>query len=139
MDVRLFTENDYNEVIKLWKRTGLILSLSDEKEELLKLAKHNPESFFLLTDGNKIVGAVAATWDGRRGYINRLAIDPSLQNQGLGKMLMQKAMEFYGNKGAVKVHLMVEKSNIKVVDYYKKQNWEIRDDLVLMTKTLRKE
>ena len=61
------------------------------------------------------------------------------QNKGYGKLLMQKAMDHYESKGLVKVHLMVEKSNSIVIDYYKKLGWNIRDDLILMTKILRDE
>ncbi len=135
--IRLFKEDDYENVIQLWKDAGLILSLSDEKNELMKFFKHNPDSFFLLIIDDKIRGAVIAAWDGRRGYINHLAIHPDIQRKGFGKILMKKSIEFYNSVGAVKVHLLVEKSNMEVVEYYKKQDWYVRDDLVMMTKTLR--
>ena len=136
VNIRLFREEDYEDVVQLWKDTGLILSLSDERDELLKFAKFNSESFFILEE-DRIIGAVVAAYDGRRGYINHLAVHPDYQGERYGKLLMDKTMENYNSLNCVKVHLMIEKSNSKVVEYYEKMGWYIRDDLILMTTTLR--
>ena len=32
-----------------------------------------------------------------------------------------------------KIHLFIEKHNKKVIDFYSKQGWEVRDDLVMMS------
>ena len=134
---RLFHESDYKEVHSLWVRSGLKLSLSDKKDELLKFAKFNKDSFFLLIKDELIIGAVFAAYDGRRGYINHLAVDPIYQGHGFGKLLMDKSMEYYNSINCVKVHLMIEKDNSQVVEFYHNRDWHIRDDLILMTKTLR--
>ncbi len=134
---RLFVDSDYEEVYSLWIRSGLKLSLSDNKEELLKFAEYNRDSFFLLINNDAIIGAVFAAYDGRRGYINHLAVDPNFQGHGLGKLLMDKSIEYYDSINCVKVHLMIEKDNSQVVEFYNSRDWHIRDDLILMTKTMR--
>lgn len=135
--IRIFEEKDYEAVISLWKSAGLYISLSDTKKELMKFQKRNPNSFFILEVDNQIIGAVIASWDGRRGYINHLAILPNFQKKGFGKLLMNKCYEYYETVEAVKIHLLVEKTNKDVVSYYKNQGWYVRDDLIMMTKTLR--
>ncbi len=134
---RLFEESDYDDVHSLWIRSGLKLSLSDNREELLKFAEFNKDSFFLLIHDGDIIGVVFAAYDGRRGYINHLAVDPKFQGHGFGKLLMDKSMEFYNSIDCVKVHLMIEKDNSQVIKFYNNRDWHIRDDLILMTKTLR--
>lgn len=137
INFRLFKDSDYDEVYSLWISAGLKLSFSDKKDELLKFAKFNKDSFFLLIHDGKIIGAVLAAYDGRRGYINHLAVDPIFQGHGLGKLLMDKTMEYYNSLNCVKVHLMIEKDNSQIIEFYNRRDWHIRDDLILMTKTLR--
>ena len=139
LSFREYTTGDYKIVNDLWVNAGLILGLSDKKEEIQILIENQGNKFFLLEQNSEIIGTVICSFDGRRGYIQHVAVRKEDQNKGYGKLLMQKAMDHYESKGLVKVHLMVEKSNSIVIDYYKKLGWNIRDDLILMTKILRDE
>jgi len=50
--------------------------------------KVNPELFLVgVTDG-KIVAAVMGGYEGHRGWINYLAVDPAYQRKGYGRQLM---------------------------------------------------
>lgn len=113
--------------------------MSDKKEEIQLLIQNQGNKFFLLEKKSEIIGTVICSYDGRRGYIQHVAVKTNEQHKGHGKILMKKALDYYESKGLVKVHLMVEKSNIKVVEYYKNLDWKVRDDLILMTKILRDE
>ncbi|MFV2015475.1 MAG: GNAT family N-acetyltransferase [Candidatus Heimdallarchaeota archaeon] len=136
---RLYKPDDYQEVKQLWIQSGLKLSLSDKKNEIQILADNEGNKFYIVEKVNNIIGTVICAFDGRRGYIHHVAVKPSEQKKGIGKLIMKHAMEYYINKRVVKVHLMVERSNAEVVEYYKKLGWKIRDDLFLLTKTLRDE
>lgn len=132
-----YAERNYEDVVKLWLKAGLMLSLSDTKQEVDKFAKHNPDSFFLLYSQEQLIGTVIAAFDGRRGYIHHLAVDPDAQGQGWGSLLMEKAEDYYRRNQVVKIHLMIEKTNSGVIEFYQKMGWHVRDDLVLMSKSLR--
>ncbi len=136
---REYEHKDYTLVRDLWIDAGLILGISDKKDEIQILVENQGNKFFLLERDSQIIGTVICTFDGRRGYIQHVAVREEDQNKGYGEILMKKAIEYYESKRLVKVHLMVEKSNVKVVDYYKKLDWKVRDDLILMTKILRDE
>lgn len=136
-NIRLYQDSDYLEIIQLWLNAGLILSLSDNHEELRILASRNQDSFLILEHNSKIIGSVIGAFDGRRGYIHHLAVDPEFQGMGYGRLLMDEITQYFEEQGVVKIHLMIEKSNSKVKSFYDKLDWYVRDDLILMTKTLR--
>lgn len=136
---RLYKTEDYQIVKQLWIDSGLLLTLSDKKDELQILANHQGNKFYIIEKIDIIIGTVICTFDGRRGYIQHVAVKPAEQNKGIGKLIMDHAMKYYTDKRVVKVHLMVERSNKEVVDFYEKLGWKIRDDLFLMTKVLREE
>jgi ribosomal protein S18 acetylase RimI-like enzyme len=136
---RRYQSSDYGIVKKLWLDSGLLLTLSDKKNELQKIADQKSNYFYIFEAGTEIVGTAICAFDGRRGYIHHVAVHPNYQNKGFGKYIMEQAMEFYRNKNTVKVHIMIEKLNEKVITFYEKLGWKIRDDLHLMTKVFRDE
>ncbi|MCY3413654.1 MAG: GNAT family N-acetyltransferase [Candidatus Heimdallarchaeota archaeon] len=136
--IRTYEKKDYEQVIELWEKTDLTITLSDQRDELQKTADRNPDSFFILENEGIIIGTVIAAWDGRRGYIHHLAVHPEYQRRGYGKQLMAYSMDYFNKNGAVKVHLFVENRNAAVIEFYKSMGWVVRDELTMMTATLRK-
>ena len=135
MKIREFTLADYETVKKLWKEAGLTLKPSDELPEIKKKLERDPDLFLVAEDHNQIVGAVIGSWDGRRGYIYHLAIDPSRQRQGLGLQLMQEVEKRLARRGATKVNLMVEPHNLQVTEFYARLGYQ-KDKVIMMAKFL---
>ncbi len=55
-----------------------------------------------------IVGSVIATFDGWRGNVYRMAVDPALRRGGLGRRLAGAAEDWLRNEGAVRLSALVE-------------------------------
>ena len=97
------------------------------------ILEKNPSFFLIGKEEDKIVAVVIGAFDGRRGYVHHLAVDPNYQNRGYGKAIIDELMSRFRSKKVHKVHLFIEKNNKKVVDFYAKQGWEVRDDLIMMS------
>jgi ribosomal protein S18 acetylase RimI-like enzyme len=138
LKIRNYEHDDYWGVRTLWKAAGLLLSLSDEKEELHRMLKDYPELFLVAEIDTRPVGTVLGSFDGRRGYIHHLAVLPELHGRGIGTALLNTLENRYRAMKAVKIHLFIETSNSDVESYYHKHGWHRRDDLIMMSKTLRK-
>ena len=133
MKIQTFSMVFYDEVIQLWRNAGLGVSSSDSKGEVEKMLNRNPDLFLIGTLKDKVVAVVMGAFDGRRGYVHHLAIDPTYQRQGYGAKIMTKLNETFRQKGIHKIHLFIEKRNKKVIDFYKNLGWEIREDLIMMS------
>jgi len=133
MKIELFTMRYYHEIFDLWKRSGLELSSSDTRDEIARMLKRNPDLFLIGKENEKVIAVVMGAFDGRRGYVHHLAIDPDYQKKRYGKMLMEELIEKFYIKKVHKVHLAIEKSNKEVVDFYRKLGWKVRDDLIMMS------
>jgi len=112
MKIQTFSMVFYDEVIQLWRNAGLGVSSSDSKGEVEKMLNRNPDLFLIGTLKDKVVAVVMGTFDGRRGYVHHLAIDPTYQRQGYGTKIMTKLNETFRQKGIHKIHLFIEKQNI---------------------------
>jgi len=133
IEIKAFTMDDYYSIIDLWKRAGINVGSSDTKEEIKRMLNRNPNLFLVGKVHEKIIAVVLGGYDGRRGYVHHLAVDPAYQHKGYGKKLMDELMLRFKQMKVHKIHLFIEKYNHSVINFYKKIGWEIRDDLIMMS------
>ena len=133
MIIKKFSMRYYTEVIEIWRTSGISVGSSDEKEEIKRVFRKNPNLFLIGLIDRKVIGVVIGAFDGRRGYVHHLAVSPEFQNKGYGKQLMEELHKRFRNLNVQKVHLFIEKYNADVINFYKKLGWEIRDDLIMMS------
>jgi ribosomal protein S18 acetylase RimI-like enzyme len=133
MEVENFNIEYYNEVIDLWKKTGISVGSSDKVEEIKIMLNKNPSLFLIGKINDNVIAVVMGGFDGRRGYVHHLAVDPNYQKKGYGKILMDRLMEKFRQMGVHKLHLFIEKYNKEIINFYLKLGWQIRDDLIMMS------
>ncbi|MHA1345279.1 MAG: GNAT family N-acetyltransferase [Candidatus Heimdallarchaeaceae archaeon] len=138
MEISNFTINMYEEVHNLWKIAGLSLGGSDTEIEVARMLEHSPELFIVGKIESKIIAVVMGAFDGRRGYVHHLTVDPEFQKKGYGRELMEELHKRFLNKGVVKAHLFLEIENKGVIEFYQKMGWYVRDDLEMMSYNLNK-
>jgi len=133
MIIEKFSMKFYEEVVELWRKSGISVGSTDTKEELERVVRRTPQLFLVGKINEKIISVVIGGFDGRRGYVHHLAVDPDYQKKGYGKMIMGELMNKFLKLKVHKVHLFLEKYNKEVVEFYRNLGWEIRDDLIMMS------
>ena len=77
--IRDFRIEDYDRVMELWAQGGLPLKLRgrDSRDNIARQVRLANVRFLVAEEGpaGPIIGTVLATHDGRKGWINRLAVD----------------------------------------------------------------
>jgi len=129
MEVTLRTfrfEQDYPVVIDLWERCGpgVQVRRSDEPEEIKKKLTRDPDLFLVAECEQKIVGTVMGGFDGRRGMVYHLAVEPAFRVHGVGGKLMQEVESRLQDKGCLKAYLLVTNENDEVIPFYEKRGWQ---------------
>jgi ribosomal protein S18 acetylase RimI-like enzyme len=137
--VRNFTLEDFNSALDLWKQTpGVGVGQSDQKEAILIFLERNPGlSFVAVTETGQIVGTALSGHDGRRGYLYHLAVNPAYRRGGIGRRLVDAVTQALAAAGISKVHLFVYDENELGKAFWRSQGWEQRDDLRIMSLTLK--
>lgn len=133
MIIEKFSMKFYEEVVELWRKSGISVGSTDTKEELERVVRRTPQLFLVGKIDEKIISVIIGGFDGRRGYVHHLAVDPDYQKKGYGKMIMGELMNKFLKLKVHKVHLFLEKYNKEVVEFYRNLGWEIRDDLIMMS------
>jgi ribosomal protein S18 acetylase RimI-like enzyme len=130
--------DDYSVVRHLWENAGdgIQLRLSDMPEEIQKKLERDPDLFLVAELNEKIVGSVIGGFDGRRGLIYHLAVDPNQREHGIGNLLMTEVEERLREKGCVKSYLLVTIKNEHAMHFYDKRGWSRMDTVYIYGKDL---
>ena len=135
LTIRPYHESDENAVVSLWRECGLVVPWNDPRKDIHRKLTVQRDMFLVGLVDDKIVAAVMAGFEGHRGWINYLAVDPACQKQGLGRRMMDEAEARLRNLGCPKINLQVRTSNTAVIDFYKALGYTI-DDVISMGKRL---
>ena len=112
MTIRKMKENDYNEVRAMWQVTSKrALSKSDGREEICRYLKRNEGLSVVAQEDGKIIGAVLAGHDGRRGFLHHMAVLPGYRRHGVARQMAQEALEGLKREGIDKTHIFVFSDN----------------------------
>jgi len=82
-----------------------------------------------------IVGAVLAGWDGQRGWVYHLAVDPERRRRGVGRALVTAVEATLAARGCPKVNLQVLAPDREAVRFYEAIGWQV-EERVSMGKAL---
>jgi ribosomal protein S18 acetylase RimI-like enzyme len=135
--IREFQPEDFDQVHSLWEQSRIALGVSDTREEILRMHQMNPDLFLVGEADNRIVAVVMGGFDGRRGIVHHLAVDPDHRNKGYGRQIMTELERRFNLRGLVKINFWVQTDNLEAVDFYQKIGYYLRPDLVTMSKVLR--
>ena len=135
MEIREYKTSDAQAVISLWKRAGLTRQWNDPQKDISRKLKVQSQ-WFLVAEGNQgIIASVMAGYDGHRGWINYLAVDPQQQGSGIGRQLMEHAEKQLLEFGCPKINLQIRRGNLDVIAFYERLGY-IEDDVVSYGKRL---
>jgi len=113
MNIRVMTLDDYDAVYALWQSLpGIGLhEHEDSREGIAYYLRRNPDSCFVAEEGGRLIGAVLCGNDGRRGYINHLAVAAEHQGRGLGRALVDACLAALRKEGILMCSFVVYRDN----------------------------
>lgn len=138
MTIRQYLSKDKPEVIELWQKCALIRGWNNPERDIERKLKVNPELFLVGLTGNRLVATAMGGYDGHRGWIYYLAVDPDYQRKGLGRQIMEMVEKKLLDMGCPKLNLQVRADNRDVVAFYQNIGYEV-EERVSMGKPLTKD
>jgi ribosomal protein S18 acetylase RimI-like enzyme len=116
--------SDAEAVLDLWMRAGAEPSHTDDVESLDILLTHDPSALIVAEAEGSLVGTVIAGWDGWRGSIYRLAVDPSHRRLGLGNRLLREAEARLSSRRAARLQAIVVDTEQLALSFWAASGWE---------------
>jgi ribosomal protein S18 acetylase RimI-like enzyme len=151
MLIRQFRESDRTAVIDLWRRAGLVRPWNDPDRDIDRKVADSPWGLLVGVPGpdvvpavgtegepepdgphgghgfdpDRVVAAMMVGYDGHRGSVFYLAVDPDWRGRGFATALMAHAEELLLSKGCPKVSVSVRSDNSQVIGFYADRGYRI--------------
>jgi ribosomal protein S18 acetylase RimI-like enzyme len=125
-------------VIALWERCGLTRPWNDPRKDIARKLRVQPELFLVGVADHQVVATAMAGYEGHRGWVNYLAVDPRVQRSGLGTAIMSVVEERLLELGCPKINVQVRAGNSNAVAFYRKLGYAV-DEVVSMGKRLERD
>ena len=135
MRIRAFAERDTDAVIRLWEDCELTRPWNDPHRDIERKRTTQPDLFLVGDESGAVVATAMVGYDGHRGWVYYLAVDPAHRGAGHSRALMAEAERLLVERGCPKFMLMVRASNTAVVELYEHLGYA-REDTIVMGKRL---
>ena len=137
--VQPLTPSDYDALVSLWAHAGLEFRPNgrDSKLSITIQMSRDPELFLGAFLNGRLVGSLIATFDGRRGWINRLATLPEIRRQGAAKQLISTAENLLRQRGALIIGAHVEDENAASIQLFESCGFKSHKNIVYLSKRAR--
>ena len=139
--IRLIKIDDIPACAKILKeaysREPYLEEFADNNAEKYLLAKYAScgDSSFVIEENGEVIAFILLSisfWGrGKQAIIEEIVVDPKFQGKGFGKQLMEYSIEYFNSLGVTSIMLWV-KNNERLLNFYKKNNFFIADDFVVM-------
>lgn len=135
LEIRVFDDSDRTEVIELWHRCELTRPWNDPDRDIERKLVVDADGFLVGVLDGRVIATVMAGYDGHRGWINYLGVDPDHRGQRHGEAMMAAAERVLAARGCAKVNLQIRTSNAAAMGFYESIGYAF-DDVVSMGRRL---
>jgi ribosomal protein S18 acetylase RimI-like enzyme len=124
-DIRPYDEAQFGEVDALWQR-AFPEDPPYSRASIAIPAKLGVqrELFLVAIEGERVAGTIMAGYDGHRGWLYKLAVDPNARRCGIGTHLVRAAEARLAALGCIKINLQVRLSNEQVAAFWRRLGYE---------------
>ncbi len=133
MLIRAFQSGDTEAVVELWRRCGLTRPWNDAHRDIERKLADSPWGLIIGEVDGRVSATVMVGYDGHRGSVNYLAVDPAEQGRGFGGQLLDHAELLLLQRDCPKVHVMVRSENAQVARFYETRGYALMPQQDILT------
>ena len=135
MKIRSYSSEDRDQIITFWQNVFSDDSPHNDPNKVIDAKLAIDKLLFVAEDNDLIIGTAMAGYDGHRGWLYLVAVDPQQRRKGIGQQLIKHAMQALKTVGYVKVNLQVRSTNNQVVSFYESIGF-VSEDRISMGKLI---
>ena len=135
-DLRRLTANDYDDIVRIWADAGLPYKPlgRDSRERVVREIEREDTAFFGLFENGHMLAVGLAAYDGRKGWISRVAVDPDRRGEGFGGEIIAACEEFLYSCGAKVIGCLIEEMNSPSISLFQKHGYSYLKDILYFSK-----
>jgi ribosomal protein S18 acetylase RimI-like enzyme len=111
--------DDVEDVVALWHRVADVLpSSTDDEPAVRALLDRDPEALLVGEADGRVVATVIVGWDGWRGNLYRLAVDPAFRRARVASSLIAEAERRLAATGCRRIAAAVQMDEDHAVQFW---------------------
>jgi sugar/nucleoside kinase (ribokinase family)/ribosomal protein S18 acetylase RimI-like enzyme len=127
---------DTRAICGLWAAAGVGAGFEIDSHEITERLK-NDDGFFVVGErGDRMVAVAMGCYDDHRGWMKRVAVDPSEEGGGLGRALVTEVERRFLESGITKLRLSVWDENVGALSFWRELDYVELPDIHYFTKDL---
>ena len=134
--LRCLTIDDHAAILALWQRAGLHSIRPEGRDSRSEFEKQfaGGQIAIGLEEDDRLIGVVIVTNDTRKGWINRLAIDPDYRRKGYGEQLVHASEDVLHEAGIHLIAAFIEEGNVASLTLFEKLGYATHQHLYYVSK-----
>ena len=134
--IRPFQLDDYDKLISLWDESELPYRPNgrDSRDKIENELKFECTVALVAEHEGKLIGSIWGTHDGRKGWLNRLAVAPEFRDRGIAKMMVDKVETELDGLGIDIIGVLVEDWNQESMDVFENLGYVNHKDIFYYSK-----
>ncbi len=130
------TPDDYDDIIRVWSDAGLPHKPNgrDSRDNITAEMDRDDVAFFGLRRDGRMVAVGLAAWEGRKGWISRVAVDPDCRGERLGPNIVASCEEFLRSCGATVISCLIEELNTPSMAMFRRLGYECWGNILYFSK-----
>jgi len=134
--IREFRMRDYDAVITLWNDAQLPYRPKgrDSRDKIEYQLKQGNAIFLVAEIDGKLVGSILGNHDGRKGWINRLAVDSEFRRQNIARRLVTEVEDRLSELGIEVVACLIEEWNTASIQAFERLGYKKEENIVYFSK-----
>ncbi len=129
MKIRKFQDLDKASLINLWQTVFPDDPPHNEPSAVIDAKLNVDDLIFVAESEGELIGACMAGYDGHRGWLYAVAVDPAHRRKGIGEKIVQHSIRNLKKLGCKKVNLQIRSTNTEVAAFYRSLGFIVEDRL----------
>lgn len=125
MQIRTITISDYERLIPFWK-VNYFVSEMDSLEHFKIFLEKNADLSVIAEENGEVVGTALGSYDGRRGYLQKVVTNMTHRKEGIGQELVREVAKRLKDVGAIFIPISAES---ELVSFYEKCGFVSKDSV----------
>ena len=127
MNIRQLELADKDNLVAFWKRVFPQEPAHNEPSVVIEEKLEHDGRIYLAEAQGQIIGSIMVGYDGHRGWLYSVAVDPDQRRQGAGSALVLHAIQELAAIGCGKVNLQIRADNAEVAAFYRSLGFNVED------------
>lgn len=129
MNYRKYEARDRVQLVDLWQTVFPDDPPHNEPSKVIAEKLNVDDLIFVAEENEALVGACMAGYDGHRGWLYAVAVEPDSRRGGVGASLIKHTLSHLKKLGCEKVNLQIRSTNSEVEAFYRSLGFDTEDRL----------